>query len=431
LAEADEKVDADELKYRYPRWSYENAGLNKDNELCFRDQDISVLLCREIWLKLCPFLTIADDTDAKNIVERNILLCENRQCFHTNSFKNINYLGDCLDADGFFGLDTTDTAFPGNICERLAMGVRRLLLHGYTCLFIMQYDEAWIVGDLLGSIISAASGNLPIGDWYIFCVSSAKDELGSYLPGPPHRDRPTADIMSFREVDAKLNTAAVKLDNVEKSSVDLLKIGLQGELCQSTPTISVVSSSAPPAVTLLGSPKYCSVWLALTDATSISSCLYLIPKADDPGYHIGGDAIYSSVYNWRKIVAQPLLQGESLTFSHRLLHWGSSPQARHSGRGRIALSTAFADPSFEAEYFSHVQYMPFPPLGLRLGLIAGQSIQYEHLSPLDKHVLSLFRRIFHQQKQFFNLNYFDKISSASQFLLFQMKQNSQQRDATK
>jgi hypothetical protein len=36
---------------------------------------------------------------------------------------------------------------------------------------------------------------------------------------------------------------------------------------------------------------------------------------------------------------------------------------------------AFADASFEAEYFDHAKYLPFPPVEMRLGLVAGQQIQ--------------------------------------------------------
>jgi hypothetical protein len=92
-----------------------------------------------------------------------------------------------------------------------------------------------------------------------------------------------------------------------------------------------------------------------------------------------------------------------------------------AGRPRIALTLAYADPSFERPYFDHAAHLPFPPLTLRLGLVAGQQIQYEHLEALDKHKLGLYRRIFHRQRDLLSEEYFEKISSASQFLSFKLK----------
>jgi hypothetical protein len=110
-----------------------------------------------------------------------------------------------------------------------------------------------------------------------------------------------------------------------------------------------------------------------------------------------------------------------------LLHWGSQVETnaldlQQEQSVRIALSTAFADPSFEQEYFDCSAYLPFPPIGLRLGLIAGQQIQYEHMTRLEKHSVSFLRRLFASNKSFFRDVYFDKIMSACQFLLFQKNQ---------
>ena len=421
-------------------WSYDTAGINCNPELCFLDQDITTLLERDIWLEICPFLTIANEASEDQTKERDSTLNKMRDVFVNDpSTQNYENLGGLLDSRGYFGLTSADTTFPPDICERLAMGIRRLSAHGYSAMFILQYDEAWIVGDLLSSIITAASGNEPIGDWYIFCVG---DNASTYKPGPPHRDRPTADNTSFRAPKVAPTAAAVAhaiancTDEVSTIVISSSKaaVGFDGpssSLCGAHNLLDGLDSDG------LGSPMYCSVWLALTDATPETSCLYVIPRSNDPGYELGGDAISGHGHNWNDIVAQPLMQGGFLTFSHRLLHWGSTPQimptsaaGNHSNatvmvprsRGRIALTLAFADPSFEKEYFDHSQYMPFPPLGLRLGIIAGQSIQYEHLAPLDKHTLPLVRRIFHQQKEYFAPEYFEKISSASQFLTFQMRQ---------
>jgi ectoine hydroxylase-related dioxygenase (phytanoyl-CoA dioxygenase family) len=45
--------------------------------------------------------------------------------------------------------------------------------------------------------------------------------------------------------------------------------------------------SAPASFRADGSPKYASCWLAVTDATPETGCLYVIPRAQDPGYTQG------------------------------------------------------------------------------------------------------------------------------------------------
>ena len=100
------------------------------------------------------------------------------------------------------------------------MGVRRLIAHGYPPTMVLMYDEAWLVGEKIRAVLEPASGNSPCGDWYIFHVDP-HDSNSHYSPGPPHRDRPAADESSFR-----------------------------------------------PAATAGGGPlvpKYCSVWMALTE----------------------------------------------------------------------------------------------------------------------------------------------------------------------
>mmetsp|Transcript_14880 Transcript_14880/g.20384 ORF Transcript_14880/g.20384 Transcript_14880/m.20384 type:complete len:161 (+) Transcript_14880:414-896(+) len=157
----------------------------------------------------------------------------------------------------------------------------------------------------------------------------------------------------------------------------------------------------------------------------------MIPKQDDSQYFIAGDD-FSSI-SIGAVVAMPIDKGSFLAFSHRTVHWGSQVRATASAASpRIALSLAFADPSFETAYFDE-SHLPCPPMGLRLGLVAAQLIQYHHFTsastspmvPATKKMkqqrrqqLLLYSRIFHAQKRFFLPEYFDKISSRSQFLKF-------------
>ncbi len=361
-------------------WSFENGTADIDPELCFHVQSIQSLLDPEYWKKLCPFLSISDSGSDEDSAIRSSSLskCRDADCA---ALRSADALGVALTDRGYFRLPSGELNFSHELFDRLAVGVRRLVAYGYPPTFILMYDEVWLVGDHINTIMTATSGNNPIGDWFVFYVDPLADN--GYMPGPPHRDRPSAGLESFRQPG--------------------------------------------------GEPKYCSVWVALTEASPESSCLYVVPRINDDGYVGPGDCIARSGEgspNWQNFVAQPLQVGGMLAFSHRLLHWGSNPQPHtildsrspSSLFPRIALTFAFADDTFENPYFDHARYLPHPPLGLRLGLIAGQQIQYEHLAPLHKHTISLYRRIIFSQKDFFNSEYFEKISSAIQMLLFQRSQ---------
>lgn len=388
-------------------WSYDNCEDNLLSDSLFLNQSIDDLQNSSLWKRLCPFLTILESVSECKTNKVVIDVPDLRMKSTSNALE--------LNTKGFYKMSAVDTGLPEMICEYLAMGILRLRAHGYSTNMIMMFDEAWIVGDLLNTLVGVTSGNSPIGDWFVFHVDS---KCSPYIPGPPHRDRPTADNTSFR-------------NNHDEKSVILASSSIIDVKIDTNPSLSLAilplsDNSSQSTITPLASPKYCSVWLALTDATPENSCLYLIPKDHDPGYGFAGDNVVGMGHVWGNILAQPLLQGGALTFSHRLLHWGSQPQP-HAGRGRIALSLAFADPTFEVAYFDHAMYGPLPPMMLRLGLVAGQQIQYEHLAPLNMELLGIYRRIFHQSKQFFSLIYYEKISNASQFLVFKMKQQKKKR----
>jgi len=265
----------------------------------------------------------------------------------------------------------------------------QLMKYGYSPLFLLMYNESWMIANIIQRFMVPACGGIndSIGDFYIFAVLSESEMISNqlnsdiyqskYKPGPPHRDRPTAGPSSFNDK----------------------------------------------------APCYCSVWLALTPATTSNSCLYVVPLDKDDGYYLSGDAASVRIED---SIAKPLPAGAMLAFSHRLLHWGSSiePYCSHPVSSddtsmtidlpRIAFTTAFASNSFERPYYCHSTYPQnsSTPLELRLGLACGQQIQYEHLAPLLKYDLALVRRIFHAQKKYFGSEYYDKISSMSQMLAF-------------
>jgi hypothetical protein len=102
-------------------------------------------------------------------------------------------------------------------------------------------------------------------------------------------------------------------------------------------------------------PKYNTVWIPITDATTHNSCLYVIPKGCDPTYAPGATDVngahehesntkegtaqegtaqedtahpFSKIFQtpdtFQHIQALPAAKGSVLAFSHRLIHWGSA-----------------------------------------------------------------------------------------------------------
>ena len=367
--------------------------------ILYKDCSVDELTDPSTWIAICPFLSCTvtrSEVDGSSI-NHNLIASAGRQ-MTTRGYFSV--------PPEQFDLKRTD------LVALLARGVLELMKHGFPPLFILMYDQSWELTRIIQEFVPAACGEggqprpRHVGDFYVFAVLNAREQesLGPesfkscYRPTGPHRDRPTAGPSSF------------------------------------SPLLM---------------PQYCSIWLALSDATTSNSCLYVVPLARDKGYYLSGDAHGPSADEPVRIescIAQPLKAGGLLCFSHRLLHWGSALQqwaleedGLRSEEGeeeptaaaalpRIAFTTAFAQDSFEQSYFSEERF-PMDgstPLSLRLGLVAGQSIQYEHLAPLAKHELALTRRIFHAQKEMLSSTYFEKISSACQWLTFLQRTKTRQ-----
>ena len=277
------------------------------------DQSLETLESALFWTTLCPFLNVTTEFPPPLL---------SAQGDTSASLRGLE-----MNSNGFFKVPRSKMQLPVGLEEILVRGIRVLGAHGFHPNFIMLYDEAWMVGALIGRVVEQASGNVPIGDWFVFCC----DESGGYQPGGPHRDRPLADrASSFRAA-----TAEAEADLSASSSLP------QNEPC----------------------PNYCSAWLALTAATTENSCLYMVPKPRDAGYFTAGDDDVQAI-EIGSVEALPVEQGGLLVFSHRTVHWGSQVRDRSFAAPRIALSMAFAAPCFEPAYFD-ARHLPCPPLGLR------------------------------------------------------------------
>ena len=252
--------------------------------------------------------------------------------------------------------------------EAVRDGMWRLVAAGWPATLILLYDEAWVIAHHYGSRVSAAcGGNVMSFDMLAWLIAPAEGQAGF----APHRDRQPSDVRGSFHSD--------------------------------------------------GSPKYCTAWVALGDADPDTSCLYLIPRGDDPGYDAGDDAsegaedplvaLLRSDSAVQSIRACPLPAGAAVLFSHRVMHWGSRGHPRCT-TPRFSLSFGCADPSFERAYLrAPASHLPFPRPAVRAALAAAQLINYHERFAFGAPLLSLFGRVFRAHRAEFTAEYAHKTAA--------------------
>lgn len=269
------------------------------------------------------------------------------------------------------------------LCSTLAEGISTLVAAGFPASTILMYDETWALAEAVhASVVREAGfeGHELIGDWFVFHV----DAMAGGKGWAPHRDRPmtgtaAAGAVPEGEEDAKIASARAA---------------------------TIAASFASD-----GTPAYVTCWLPLTNATPESSCLYFVPKSNDSGYMQGEPAGASPLRavidtggdvpgaGAQAIIGLPVPRGSLLCFSHRSLHWGSSPirgglkAGEEAQPPRIALSFALARPEFEPSYLSERSTGAPTTHAARAGLIAAQALHYSTQSPLSANATALFAEV--------------------------------------
>jgi hypothetical protein len=206
-----------------------------------------------------------------------------------------------MSRDGYFSLPPSATAWAATDLEALARAVARLEELGWPPSFLLMYDEAWALVHHLKEVIFLTSGNTLLHDFSVFHVSGKGGSGGGGGGGNARESVPGATTTAG-------GGAAAGWPPHRDRGADAAANRFRSD----------------------GSPEYCTAWVALTAASPTNSCLYVVPKAHDAGYH-GGDGSrnpLSSIFNtagaFQHIRALPCGAGEVVVFSHRLLHWGSA-----------------------------------------------------------------------------------------------------------
>jgi len=299
------------------------------------------------WRQLCPDLHV-DDAAFQNAAEPAVPRVGDEE---------INTLKERMNHEGYF---PCTTGMDRVAMEELARQVVLLTQYGWPPSFLVIFDEIWRLVKRMELLMDQTSGNRMNMDILIWMIDPNRQQSGF----SPHRDRQPEDAgKTFRED---------------------------------------------------GSPHYTTCWMPFTDACPENSCLYVIPAWADPGYRAGDrddqDPLQVALPNkeaYQNIRALPLAAGSAVMFTHRIIHWGSAGRAGYH-TPRIACSFAGADDSFETSYFSR-EHLPYPPLSLRVALMAGQMLIYYQRFGFSSRELSLFYKIFKSQVEHFDAGYAQKV----------------------
>lgn len=270
------------------------------------------------WNSVCPHLRISDHGVVEMPDERKTpRLPPTATTLDTESVKKLGF----VEIDSKVGSE--------KLREDLKLGIQLLHEKGFPCCCIMLYDEVWR--------LAAESYQ-----YFDQCgLEPTYDILAWYIDGEnagfsPHRDR--------------------QPENAENS----------------------FDSST-------GMPKLVTHWISLSEATSSTSCLYFIPKSIDPGY-IDGDIeekdplarAFSSKEMFQYTHACHRNPGQSVLFSHRVIHWGSA-RLNPKAPPRVAISFVASDPMYEKPYLAITNH--WPNFQQRLLLVRAQILIYHERIP--------------------------------------------------
>lgn len=138
------------------------------------------------------------------------------------------------------------------------------------------------------------------------------------------------------------------------------------------------------------SPKSLTVWIALTEATPMNGCMYIVPAHRDPTYGTPQDRDWQ--FGFADVRALPVQPGTILAWTQATAHWGgqTSPIER---RPRISAAMEFQSADCEPLNQPLSDPESLPAFAERLRLIGKQILQYDHMYPLEGEMRALAERL--------------------------------------
>lgn len=232
--------------------------------------------------------------------------------------------------EGYIQVPPLDWGLP---IAGMAQGIANLRGAGLTPPFAFIYDEFWTIYSRLHLLLNRLLGGsyYAMPDFWAWYVDPQKGESG----WKPHRD---------------------------KSSMSLFPDG---------------------------TPKSLTIWLPLTDATTLNGCMYIVPADRDPTY--GTEADKEWKFGFPDIRALPAAAGSLLAWNQAVLHWGSRSSVR-GGNPRISIAMEFQRADIPAFNSPLLHPLSIPTHQQRLSLVFKQLLQYKHMYPLSDDMRELAER---------------------------------------
>lgn len=133
-------------------------------------------------------------------------------------------------------------------------------------------------------------------------------------------------------------------------------------------------------------PRALSAWIALTQATPLNGCMYVVPADRDPTYGTANDTKHEfALGDIRALPAEP---GDVLLWNQALLHWGAHASER-AASPRVSMSFEFMHAGEEPYYRPIVEPRTIQRFEDRLKLIGRQILRYRHLYELPPQLEAL------------------------------------------
>lgn len=205
----------------------------------------------------------------------------------------------------------------------MAHTVRALDRAGLPPVFAFLYDEFWLPFYQLRPIYQGLLGEyMVLPDFWVWNVDPARGDAG----WRPHRD---------------------------KGSLALLPDGM---------------------------PKSITTWIALSRATPLNGCMYLVPAHLDPTYNTPEEREWR--FDHASIRALPAEAGDVFIWNQAVVHWGSRTSPR-GGESRVSMAFEFQRADIAPMNEPLLPPLAFHDFGTRLRLIAKQVLQYRHMYEVD------------------------------------------------
>ena len=223
-------------------------------------------------------------------------------------------------------------SIPLQRCQDLSQGVHQIIAAGYHPNYITLYDEYWQTLQGIVPLLEPILGPhcYPLGDYWTWCISPQTAGAG----WAPHRD------YQFK-----------------------------------TPTLHED-----------GRPKIVTVWLPLTEATTLNGCMYLVPMQWDP--NLPDHPERYAFRDLQDIRALPAQAGSVLAWNQYVMHWGSRCSL-FAEAPRISTGIYFQSAEVEPYVLKPVDFCHSLPFERRLGFIASNMLNYHQYHHYPKDLLDM------------------------------------------